>query len=153
MSQKQAAVLAGLAIAVVSITACHKNEAFLPGAGHHYGQKKAREFRVYIYSDGQYPNACFADLAVATLWKNQQQTVTWVSDDGYEYTVDFSAGQHGSPFSQTSPTFDIPADKETKSGSLNVNASGYYDFLIRAGSASGPPCKKPTDPDPGYYVK
>src|SRR6516165_196486 len=121
------------------ITACHKNEAFLPGAGHHYGQKKAREFRVYIYSDGQYPNACFADLAVATLWKNQQQTVTWVSDDGYEYTVDFSAGQHGSPFSQTSPTFDIPADKETKSGSLNVNASGYYDFLIRAGSASGPP--------------
>ena len=152
MSQKQAAVLAGLAIAEVSISACQKKEMILAG-GQNYGRSPAHKFRVYIYSDGQYPNACFADLAVATLWKNQQQTVTWVSDDGYEYTVDFSAGQHGSPFSQTSPTFDIPADKETKSGSLNVNASGYYDFLIRAGSASGPPCKKPTDPDPGYYVK
>ena len=147
MSQKQAAVLAGLAIAVVSITACHKNEEFLPGAGHHYGQKPAREFRVYIYSDGQYPNSCFADWPVATLWKSSNQTVTWVSDDSNKYTVDFSKGHNGSPF--PSKTFDIPAGQETSSGGLNSSASGYYDFAILAGN--GQTCKDAADP--GYYVK
>jgi hypothetical protein len=151
MSQKQAAVLAGLAIAVVSISACQKKVLILtgPGAGHHYGQKQAREFRVYIYTDPQDSSKCWADLSVVTLWKDKQQTVTWISDDGNEYTVDFDKGQYGSPFSQT--TFDIPAGHETPSGSLNSTASGYYDFAIYLGKGGGNPCKDPGDP--GYYVK
>jgi hypothetical protein len=148
MSQKQAAVLAGLAIAVVSISACQKKEMILAG-GQNYGRSPAHKFRVYIYTDPNDSSKCWADWPVATLWKSSNHTVTWVSDDGNEYTVDFTKGHNGSPFSQT--TFDIPAGKETPSGSLNPTASGYYDFAIYPGKGGGNPCKDPADP--GYYVK
>ena len=151
MSQKQAAVLAGLAIAVVSISACQKKQVIFPwpGPGQNYGQSPGRDFRVYIYTDPQNPSSCLADWSVGTLWKSKQQTVTWISDDGNEYTVDFTKGQNGSPFSQS--TFDIPGSHEKSSGSLNSTASGYYDFMIHTGSVNGPACKDPKDP--GYYVK
>jgi hypothetical protein len=76
--------------------------------------------------------------------------VTWVSDDGGDYTVDFRLGANGSPFSQ--PTFYVPKNGEKPSGDLTQSGK-YYDYGIRAGDATGKICKPSTDPDPGLYVK
>lgn len=116
-----------------------------PGAGHHFGQQKQRVFEVYIYTYS--PGECSLDWPVATLWKANQQTVTWFSDDNNEYTVDF--GQN-TPF--PSKTFTVPQGASVNSGDLQ-GATGYFPFAVHAGDKNGSICKKATDPDPGYYVK
>lgn len=154
MSWKQKAVLAGLAIALVSISACRKKEEKLmaePGPGQHHGQEDNRVFRVYIYADHDNPGKCYADWPVGTLWKSKHQRVLWVSDDDGEYTVDFTQGHHPAPKSPFSnDTFTVPSKGVKPSGDLQVDASGYYDFAIRFGGTNGSICKETIDP--GYYV-
>jgi hypothetical protein len=112
-----------------------------------------REFRIYIYADPAHTGQCLVDWPVATLWKSARQTVTWVSDDGGEYTVDFNMGLvRQSPFSK--PTFNVPKNGEKPSGYLTdlAQSDKYYDYGIK--DENGTPCKKAsTDPDPGLYVK
>jgi hypothetical protein len=152
MKGTQNAVLITLGFALLFTSGCHKKVLLEhgPGAGHHYGQQNNRVFEVYIYTDNQ--GSCSADWPVGTLWKNKNHTVTWFSDDGAEYTIDFNQGSHTpdkSPFQ--SATFTVTGGGQQPSGQLQSNASGYYDFAIRAGNANGPICKQPSDP--GYYVK
>jgi hypothetical protein len=110
-----------------------------------------REFQVYIYTpDPQKRDQCLLDWPVATLWRSDNQTVTWFSDDNYQYTVDFTLGSAGSPFS--SPTFTVPMGGSVSSGNIQ-SGPGYYNFGVHAGDKNGPVCKKATDPDPGYYIK
>ena len=114
---KRKAALAGLIIALTSICGCHKTPTKSPGSGtlptfnpsdpgpgHHHGREHDREFKVYIYTDtGDPKQPCFADFPKAVLWKDKSpttgktQTVTWFSDDGLEYYVDFLQPK-GSPF-------------------------------------------------------
>jgi hypothetical protein len=150
MNWKQRAVLAGLTMACVFVPACRQGKGIRgPGHGQHFGQQKQREFRVYIYTDPADSTKCYADTAVATLWKTQSQTVTWVSDDDQDYFVDFSKGKNGSPFAK--PTFLVPHDGEIPSGDLTTSGL-YYDYAIYPGKdASGKWCKPPSDP--GFYVK
>ena len=120
-----------------------------PGPNQHFGQMNLREFQVYIYTpDPNIPDQCLLDWPVATLWKSDNQTVTWFSDDNNQYVVDFTLGNHGSPFS--SSQFTVPKGGSVSSGTI-VGVSGYYGFGVRG--SNGHVCKKPTDPDPGYYVK
>ena len=130
-----------------------------PGAGHKYGRMD-RTFEVYIYTDPQDSSKCYADIGVATLWKegqngHPQQTVTWFSDDGNAYIVDFRKGkQKISPFLNDSNNFfPVPASGSTSSGKLDPHkTSGYYEFAILPGTDSNAnPCKDASDP--GYYVK
>lgn len=121
-----------------------------PGPNQHFGKMPSREFQVYIYTpDPRNPDQCLLDWPVAILWKSANQTVTWFSDDNNQYTVDFTVTSQGSPFS--SPTFTVPMGGSVSSGNILPGASGYYAFAVHG--ASGHVCKKPTDPDPGYYVK
>jgi hypothetical protein len=150
MSEMQKAVLATVAIALVFTAGCYRYAQKAPPPGHHYGQKDSREFEVYIYADPNNPSQCLLDWPVGTLWKNKHQTVTWFSDDGNQYTVDFTQGSHApdkSPF-QTD-TFSVSASSYKKSGSLQPNANGYYDFAVL--DSHGNKCKDTSDP--GYYVK
>ena len=153
MNGRQVSVLTGLALALLCISACKsKISPGLgkgPGAGHHYGRQDPRVFEVYIYADPGNPGQCLADWPVGTLWQGRHQTVKWFSDDGGEYTVDFTQGQHGSPFSNT--TFDVPSNGSTVSNDLVTSASGYYDFAIRSGGVNGNICKHPNDP--GYIIR
>lgn len=161
MNRMQKAALAALGIALVFACGCRSQLTGQgPGAGHRYGQKDPRVFEVYIYSDPNYPGQCFLDWPVGTLWKNKHQTVTWFSDDGNQYTIDFGLGTQTAPknpFQDSDPagtnTFNVPAGGNRNSGALQSGASGYYAFGVHAGDAKGPICKKATDPDPGYYVK
>ena len=152
MSLKQHAVLAGLVIALVSLSACRSALVQEVPPGQHYGKRDHRVFWIYIYTDvPSHPDQCFVDWPVATLWKNANQTVKWVSDDDREYTVDFGLGGNGSPFSQ--PTFHVLKHGVTPSGDLtNLPQIGtYYDYGIK--DAAGKICKPAKDPDPGLYVK
>lgn len=141
--------LAGLAIALVSLSACRQVRVAAPGPGSHYGQQQDRVFDVYIYTDPAHPQQCYADAAAVTIWKSKNQMVHWISDDGNAYLVDFTLGQHGSPFGQT--TFPVQANGVTPSGA-SQGSSGYYDYGIRAGTAPNSPICKPAN-DPGVYVK
>jgi hypothetical protein len=150
MNWKQRAVLAGLAMALICSSACRKQEfrGQGPGAGHKYGLQDKRDFEVYIYTDPRDSTKCLADWPVGSLWRRHHQTVTWFSDDGETYTVDFTQGTHSpkSPFH--SDTFTVQSNGKQASGDLLPNASGYYDFAIL--NASGKTCKDVKDP--GYYV-
>jgi hypothetical protein len=143
---KQKAALAGLVVALLPIPACGPKALLQPGPGNHYGKEDGRVFSVYIYADTSQPGQCLADLSVATLWKSKHHSVKWISDDGAAYTVDFTLGQHGSPFAQ--PTFSVPTNGEVPSGPLTQNPA-YYDYGIK--DANGNLCKQPSDP--GFYVK
>jgi hypothetical protein len=90
------------------------------------------------------------DWTGAALWKNKHHTVTWVSDDGAAYTVDFNLGSNGSPFS-AGPVFAVPAGGETSSGALSPTSQGYYNYGIK--DANGQMCKNASNPDPGVYVR
>jgi hypothetical protein len=156
MSWKQTAVVAGLAIALVCVSGCRQaKEAKLagpPGPGQHHGLEDGRVFRVYIYADPDNPGKCLADWPVGTLWRNKHQTVLWISDDGGQYTVDFTQGHHPAPSTPfQDATFDVESNGVTPSKSLQPGASGYYDFAIRSGGGNGSICKDTSDP--GYYVK
>jgi len=158
MTRMQPAVLAALGVALVFACGCPTKLTELgPGAGKGYGQQKSRVFPVYIYT---VPNGCLLDWPVATLWRSDQQTVMWFSDDDNQYFIDFGLGSQAAPknpFQDADPpgsnTFNVPARGSRKSGALQPLASGYYGFGVHAGSANGPICKPATDPDPGYYVK
>jgi hypothetical protein len=147
MSFKQKAVLVGLTIALVSISACRQRLS-REGPGQHHGQEQGRVFWIYVYTDSDHPDQCYVDWPVATLWKSKGQTVKWVSDDKREYTVDFTQGTNGSPFAQTK--FDVPSNGVVPSGPLTQSGK-YYDYAIRAGDANGKICKPPSDP--GLNVK
>lgn len=178
-------VLAGLAVTLVLVPACahHRHGGGRkttskcgvapcgqgPGAGHHYGQMD-REFQVYIYTDLSDSTQCYADIDIATLWtktkKNSgqpvHQTVTWFSDDGKDYTIDFRPDpkypdKRGSPFQpppSQPPTdlFYIPPGGSVPSQDLKPDSTGYYAFAIWAGKNvdQGKPCKDAGDP--GYRV-
>jgi len=151
MNEMRKAVLAAVGMVLVFTSGCeNKFTGRGPGAGHHYGQKDSRVFEVYIYADPNNPSQCLVDWPVGTLWKNKHHTVTWFSDDGNQYTVDFKKGNHlpdKSPF-QTD-TFTVLAGGSQKSGALQPNATGYYDFAVL--DSQNNKCKDPSDP--GYYVK
>jgi hypothetical protein len=152
MNSTKRAVLAGVVGTLFLMPACQKNFEKGPGGGHHYGQQDKRVFEVYIYADPNDPTKCLADWPVGTLWKTKGHTVTWFSDDGGQYTVDFSKGSHSpdkSPFS--SATFSVSSNGETPSGALQSSATGYYDFAIFSSNNPQKPCKDPSDP--GYIVK
>lgn len=177
MNFSEKLILAGLAVSLLLLPACERHRrrrtgggggggAELlgkgPGAGHHYGQQNPRDFEVYIYTDPDDPTKCHADIDVATLWTRTKkngtvirQTVTWFSDDGKDYTVDFSPDSHypdkrGSPF-QSPDQIYIPAGKSAHSQDLKPDSTGYYAFAIWAGqNLSGKPCKDASDP--GYRV-
>ena len=152
MNKHRIRILVTLGIALVFPVGCQKNYLVGPGPGHHYGQQASRVFEVYIYSDPQYPGKCFLDWPVGTLWQSQHQTVTWVSDDGAEYTVDFTQGTHAAPKSPfQSDTYTVTGGGKQSSGPLQQGANGYYDFAVRAGNANATICKDPSDP--GYYVR
>jgi hypothetical protein len=154
-------VLAGLAVTLVSLFACHQAGAGKPpgnpptvtstsgpGHGHLHGQEKDRPFKISIYTDHTdptHPNQCFADYAEVTLWKAKTQTVTWFSDDNGSYRVDFN-GANGNPFIGTNP---YPVNDETMSRALKDNAAGHYTYTIEDGS--GTPCNSVGDPV--IYVK
>lgn len=148
MNAMRKAVLAALGITMVFALGCRSQFVQQgPGPGHHYGQKDTRIFEVYIYTDPNKPSQCWLDWPVGTLWKSAHQTVTWFSDDGNQYIVDFTNGSHGSPFQ--SNTFTVPASGYTNSGALQPGANGYYDFAVL--NSQNSKCKDPSDP--GYYVK
>ena len=153
MRLQQKAVLAGLAIALASISACRQaqlsNEKGIPGPPPHHGQEKGRVFWVSVYTDPNHTDRCYVDWPVVTLWKSQGQTVKWVSDDGLAYTVDFGLGTHGSPFAQS--TFSVPANGVVPSGALTQSGQ-FFDYGIE--DANGKVCAKASDPvaDPGLSV-
>jgi hypothetical protein len=123
-----------------------------PGPGHHYGQQDKRVFEVYIYADPNNSGQCLEDWPVGTLWQGKHQTVTWFSDDGGQYTVDFNKGSHtGTKTPFQSDTFTVSSNGAQSSGDLQAGATGYYDYAIHAGDANGPICKDVKDP--GWYVK
>jgi hypothetical protein len=162
MTTMQRAVLAGLAFALVFVSACHHERGRRsgggpgvgfgkgPGHGNHYGQQKDRPFEVsiYTYTDAN-GSHCQADWPVAALWKTYNQTVIWISDDDKQYTIDFSAGKRKeSPFQNHQ--LKVPVKDSTPSGALDSDpkADGYYDFAIL--DSKGNICKDAADP--GYYV-
>ena len=154
MKWTQNVVLVTLGFTLLFTSGCYKKILLEhgPGPGHGFGQKDQRNFEVYIYADPGNQGSCLADWPVGTLWKNKHHTVTWFSDDGAEYTIDFNQGSHApdkSPFQ--SATFTVTGGGQQPSGQLQPSATGYYDFAIHAGNANGPICKQPNDP--GYYVK
>jgi hypothetical protein len=110
------------------------------------------EVSIYADPDPNNPGKCLADWPVGTLWQGKHQTVLWISDDGGQYTVDFTQGHHSprSPFHNGS-TFEVLSNGKKASGDLEGGASGYYDFAIRSGGINGSICKDPSDP--GYYVR
>ena len=159
MTLKQKTLLGILALAVVSLPACTRKPAppgptpnVAPGPGQRYGKQNPREFPIYIYSDPAYPGQCFVDWPQATLWKDNNQTVKWVSDDGNAYLVDFNLGHNGSPFAQA--TFAVPVNGVQPSGALSASSQKgqYYDYVIHPGTdINAAVCKKADDP--GLYVK
>lgn len=170
MSFSAKLVLAGLAVSLVLLPGCGQKFAPQtagptcgsaqagPNAGNHYGQRKHREFRVYIYTDAT--GTCYADTDVATLWTtvggaSAEQTVCWVSDDNNDYNVNFKRGKRQqTPF--TPDNFPIQGTGTGtgmySSGSLVTGSRGYYDFVIvRGTNKDGPICSSPLQ-DPGYRV-
>ncbi len=63
MILKQHAVLAGLAIALVSLSAGRSPHVTYPPPGQNHGREDKREFRIYIYVyvDPDHPDQCFVD--------------------------------------------------------------------------------------------
>ena len=151
MNEMRKAVLVAVGLVLVFASGCHHDLTGRgPGPGHQFGLQDKRPFEVYIYTDPANASQCWLDWPVGTLWKNKHHTVKWFSDDGKQYTVDFTKGNHSpdkSPFQ--SDTFTVPAGGSTPSGSLQPNAYGYYDFAVF--DAQNHKCKEPSDP--GYYVK
>ena len=160
MTLKKKTLLAILALAVISLPACTQKPAppgpvpnVAPGPGQRFGKQDRREFPIYIYSDPvASPAQCFVDWPQATLWKDNNQAVKWVSDDGNAYLVDFNLGKNGSPFAQA--TFQVSANGVQPSGPLSASSQKgqYYDYGIRAGTDAKAPICKPAS-DPGLYVK
>jgi hypothetical protein len=152
MSITQNTVVTGLIIALVFVSGCGARKPLHVPPGNKFGLKDAREFPIYIYADTDPAHAgqCLVDWTGATLWKNKHHTVTWVSDDGAAYTVDFGLGSNGSPFS-AGTVFAVPANGETPSGALSQTSQGYYNYGIKG--ANGQMCKDASNPDPGVYVK
>jgi hypothetical protein len=164
MTLKKKTLLASLALAIVSLSACTQKPAppgpapnvATPGPGQGFGRGDKRVFYVSIYTDPDPAHAdkCYADWPVATLWKDKNQTVQWISDDDKDYIVDFSLGKHGSPFVDPNLTFQVKKNGVKDSGGLSPSSvSGqYYDYGIRPGTnPSANPCKPASDP--GLYVK
>ncbi len=180
MSLSAQLVLAGLAVALLSLPACERHrrtgtpggqgKGFVPGSPPPHGQQSPRVFKVYVYTDLEDSSKCYADIDVATLWtktkKNNgqqlHQTVIWYSDDEKDYTIDFRADpkypdKRGSPF-QPPPSqppndlFYIPAKGSVPSQDLKPDSTGYYAFAIWSGKNvdQGKPCKDASDP--GYRV-
>lgn len=149
MRLQQKSVLAGLAIALASISACRQAQVSKTGPPPHHGQEKGRVFWVSVYTDPSHPSRCYVDWPAVTLWKSQGQTIKWVSDDGLAYTVDFGLGTHGSPFAQS--TFSVPANGAVPSGALTQSGQ-YFDYGIK--DANGQVCARASDPfaDPGLSV-
>ena len=164
MNWKRGVVLAGLAVGLVFMGGC-KGKGGVPGggtqgggpgkSGQGYGRQKPREFDVYIYVNPQDSSECLADWPKGTLWQGQLHTVKWFSDDGGDYTVDFTQGHHAgqkSPFA--TDKFTVQGSNggsgQQVSGDLQPGARGYYDFVI-SGTLNGKPCKYAGDP--GYIVK
>ena len=178
-------ILAGLAVSLLALPACEHHGRHRrpgggvgggkglaggcggapcgqgPGAGNKYGRMD-RTFEVYIYTDPQDSSKCYADVDVATLWKEKnghpKQNVSWFSDDGKPYIVDFRPGTHHmSPFTNNPQNwFQVPAGKSVSSDTLDPEKpSGYYEFAILPGTDPNDPkvtpCKDASDP--GYYVK
>lgn len=153
MSVKQNTTLTGLIIALVFVSGCGPKKLVEPPPGTKYGLKDQREFRIYIYTDPtSTTGGCLVDWPQAIIWKVHSQTVKWISDDGAAYTVDFSLGHHGSPFSGGT-TFPVPANGDSgHSGDLaQTSQPGYYDYGIK--DANGNTCKNSSNPDPGVYIK
>lgn len=157
MSAKQKSALTGLIITLVFVSGCSDRVTKLPPPGHGYGLQNPREFRIYIYADPTPPaGKCMVDWPQATLWRNHNHTIKWVSDDGAAYTVDFNPDPssnpqgRGNPFSGGTGIFDVHPNGETPSGDLMTTSEGYYPYLIKS---HGQVCKKGIDPDPGVYVK
>jgi hypothetical protein len=143
---KRNAVHAAVFVTLLFAVACRQGALKEPPPGQHHGKDNNRVFSVYIYTPDQaHPDQCLADWPVATLWKDLHQTVDWVSDDGGEYTVDFSGPNH-SPFTGTK--FHVRANDHKASGDL-IQSGKYYEYAIE--NANGKVCKDPSDP--GLYVK
>lgn len=153
LSKKNGGGAGGKKLVCVSGAPCGQG----PGPGKHYGQADARHFEIYIYSDPTDPTGkkCLVDLNTVTLWKqdvNHQpihQEVTWVSDDGREYTVFFP--NSNTPFG--TDTFHVRKDGEQSSG--KPAKSGYYEYSIYSGDVAGntpgaTPCMNASDP--GVHV-
>ena len=144
---KRNAVHAVVFVTLLFAVACRQGALKEPPPGQHHGKDNNRVFSVYIYTPDQaHPDQCLADWPVATLWKDLHQTVDWVSDDGGEYTVDFTKGQNGSPFADKK--FPVPANGHVPSKDLTQSGK-YYEYAIE--NANGNVCKDPSDP--GLYVK
>jgi hypothetical protein len=152
MTLKKKTLLASLTLAIVFLPACTRR-APPPGPGQGVGQQDQRVFSISLYTDPAHPDQCYADWPQATLWKDNHQTVKWISDDGKDYVVDFSLGKYGSPFADPSPKFPVPANGVKASGDLSQSSlkGRYYDYGIWAGTNNKVPCKPASDP--GLYVK
>lgn len=138
--------LVAVVLFLMVLGGCKRTKEFV-GPGEHHGQEQGRVFEVYIYTDPTDSSHCYADAAVVTLWKTQNQRVKWISDDDKPYFVNF-VGANGSPFSDT--TFQVPTHGDKASGNL-IQYGKYYEYGIWPGnSAQGAPCKQSSDP--GIYV-
>jgi len=146
MNLRQQSLMAVVLFSIV-LGACNRAKQFV-GPGQHHGQEQGRVFEVFIYTDPTDSSHCYADAAVVTLWKTQNQRVKWISDDDKPYFVDF-VGTNGSPF--TDRTFSVPPHGDKESGNLTQSGGKYYEYGIWAGgSGQGTPCKQSSDP--GIYV-
>ena len=120
-----------------------------PGPGKHYGQADKRFFEIYIYADPTDTTGkkSLVDLNTVTLWTQDQnrqpidEEITWVSDDGNEYTVLFPNSK--TPFG----TDQFHVQKNGTQSSGKPVKDGYYEYSIYSGStAAGTPCMNPSDP-------
>ena len=149
MSIKQNAALTGLVVVLIFVSGCKRGFVQEPGPGKKHGQEDKREFRIYIYHPNPNQPGCLVDWPQATVWKNNHQKVRWISDDGAEYTVDFSLPGTNGSFITGVNTFHVPANGD--SGALAPTAQpGYYNYGIKDANGT---CKDPSNPDPGVYVK
>jgi hypothetical protein len=147
-------VLAGLVVALVGFAVY--TFRFAPKSAPcppEPGKKANRVFMIHLYSDG---SACFADLSYVTLWRTLNQKVTWFSDDGNEYKVNFRDGVKnpppGTPFQYSNSQndqfeFDVKAHGQAASA-VPVRSGLYYYSVTRNNEQT--PCLKPEDP--GLHV-
>lgn len=154
MTFKQQPVVAGLCLVLVCIFACpSRNPKVTPPCPPEPGKEPNRIFYIHLYSDG---SGCLADLSDITMWKVQQQKVTWVSDDDNEYKVNFQDGhnnpQPGTPFQNPDKTprflFDVKPHGQAASD-VPVTLGHFYYSVTRNNDPS--PCLAASDP--GVYIK